>query len=41
MAKDASEPHRRTDYEKEQKVWLQLAEEIEQGPFTPKPKTSK
>jgi hypothetical protein len=29
MAKEATEPRRRADYEKEQKVWVQLAKEIE------------
>jgi hypothetical protein len=29
MAEAATEPHRRVEYEKEQKVWLQLAREIE------------
>jgi hypothetical protein len=28
-AKEATDPGRRADYEKEQRVWLQLAEEIE------------
>jgi hypothetical protein len=30
MAKEAVNPQRRADYEKENRVWLQLAEETEQ-----------
>jgi hypothetical protein len=29
MAKEATEPHRRVEYEERQKAWLQLAKEIE------------
>jgi hypothetical protein len=40
LAKDATEPWRRINYNKEREMWLQLAEEIKQSPFMPKPKMS-
>jgi hypothetical protein len=40
LAKDAIEPYRRADYEKEQKVWRQLGREIEQTQLKSKPKIS-
>jgi hypothetical protein len=40
LAKDANEPHRRANYESEQKVWRQLGREIEQAQLKSKPKIS-
>ena len=31
MAKDAADPQRRSNYEEEQKLWLQIAERIEEN----------